>query len=77
MTTSVIAKTASRGEATLLGEFCRIGENVTIGSHCEIGSGVVIHDDSTIGDEVRIDDGFGRFPARFQIAHGLAEFYGR
>jgi len=66
VTTSVIAETASLGEATLLGEFCRVGENVTIGSRCEIGSGVVIHDDSTIGDGVRIDDGavIGKLPMR-------------
>jgi acetyltransferase-like isoleucine patch superfamily enzyme len=63
---NIVSKTASLGEGTQLGEFCRIADHVVIGKACEIGSRVVIHDGSVIGDQVRIDDGavIGKSPMR-------------
>ena len=63
---NIVSKTASLGEGTRLGEFCRIAEHVVVGRACEIGSRVVIHDGTVIGDQVRIDDGavIGKSPMR-------------
>ena len=63
---NIISKTATFGEGTQLGEFCRMGDNVVIGDGCEIGNRVVIHDGTVIGCRVRIDDGavIGKSPMR-------------
>jgi len=66
MTSSVIAKSATLGKGTTVGQFCFVGDDVVIGANCQIGHHVTIHNDTQIGDNVRIDDGavLGKFPMR-------------
>ncbi len=66
MSHSVIAKSATLGSGTTIGEFCVIEENVRIGTGCVIGHQVIIHDGTIVGDNVRIDDGtvIGKRPMR-------------